>query len=106
MDGIFSCCGEERVMVFTMNSKDNVGACLLRPGRIDVHINFPLCDFTAFKSLASSHLGLKDHKIVSASGGDLPNGGDSEPGRDLRDHDIESGFTEPGVENRHHGIAN
>ncbi|KAL0358852.1 UNVERIFIED_CONTAM: AAA-ATPase [Sesamum angustifolium] len=63
MDGIFSCCGEERVMVFTMNSKDNVGACLLRPGRIDVHINFPLCDFTAFKSLASSHLGLKDHKL-------------------------------------------
>lgn len=63
MDGIFSCCGEERVMVFTMNSKENVGACLLRPGRIDVHINFPLCDFTAFKSLASSHLGLKDHKL-------------------------------------------
>ncbi|KAK4403694.1 AAA-ATPase [Sesamum angolense] len=63
MDGIFSCCGEERVMVFTMNSKDNVSACLLRPGRIDVHINFPLCDFTAFKSLASSHLGLKDHKL-------------------------------------------
>ncbi|KAI3473836.1 hypothetical protein Pfo_027993 [Paulownia fortunei] len=63
MDGIFSCCGEERVMVFTMNSKENIGACVLRPGRIDVHINFPLCDFTAFKSLANSHLGLKDHKL-------------------------------------------
>ncbi|KAL8519559.1 hypothetical protein ACS0TY_010475 [Phlomoides rotata] len=63
MDGIFSCCGEERVMVFTMNSKENISACLLRPGRIDVHIHFPLCDFTAFKSLANSHLGLKDHKL-------------------------------------------
>lgn len=63
MDGLFSCCGEERVMVFTMNSKENISACLLRPGRIDVHINFPLCDFTAFKSLANSHLGLKDHKL-------------------------------------------
>lgn len=63
MDGIFSCCGEERVMVFTMNSKENVGASILRPGRIDVHINFPLCDFTAFKNLAISHLGLKEHKL-------------------------------------------
>ncbi|KAL3846112.1 hypothetical protein ACJIZ3_003515 [Penstemon smallii] len=63
MDGIFSCCGEERVMVFTMNSKENIDANILRPGRIDVHINFPLCDFTAFKSLANSHLGLKEHKL-------------------------------------------
>lgn len=63
MDGIFSSCGEERIMVFTMNGKDNVDANILRPGRIDVHIHFPPCDFTAFKSLASSHLGLKDHKL-------------------------------------------
>ncbi|KAG8381097.1 hypothetical protein BUALT_Bualt06G0086800 [Buddleja alternifolia] len=63
MDGIFSCCGEERVMVFTMNNKECVDPNVLRPGRIDVHINFPLCDFTAFKSLANSHLGLKDHKL-------------------------------------------
>ncbi|PIN21404.1 AAA+-type ATPase [Handroanthus impetiginosus] len=42
MDGIFSCCGEERVMVFTMSSKDAIDPYLLRPGRIDVHINFPL----------------------------------------------------------------
>ncbi|PIN16549.1 AAA+-type ATPase [Handroanthus impetiginosus] len=65
MDGIFSCCGEERVMVFTVNSKENIDANILRPGRIDVHINFPLCDFSAFKSLANSHLGLKDHKLFS-----------------------------------------
>ncbi|XP_047961220.1 AAA-ATPase At2g46620-like isoform X2 [Salvia hispanica] len=63
MDGIFSSCGEERVMVFTMNSKENVCASILRPGRIDVHINFPLCDFSAFKNLANSHLGLKEHKL-------------------------------------------
>ncbi|KAL3651295.1 hypothetical protein CASFOL_004297 [Castilleja foliolosa] len=63
MDGLFSCCGEERLMIFTMNCKENVGACALRPGRVDVHIHFPLCDFTAFKSLANSHLGLKDHKL-------------------------------------------
>lgn len=63
MDGIFSCCGEERLMVFTMNSKENIDPALLRPGRLDVHIYFPLCDFSAFKNLASSYLGVKDHKL-------------------------------------------
>ncbi|CAA6666886.1 unnamed protein product [Spirodela intermedia] len=64
MDGIFSCCGEERVMVFTMNGrKEEVDPAVLRPGRLDVHIHFPLCDFTAFKTLAGSYLGLKDHKL-------------------------------------------
>lgn len=63
MDGIVSCCGEERVMVFTMSGKDHVDPAVLRPGRIDVHLEFPLCDFNAFKSLANSHLGLKEHKL-------------------------------------------
>ncbi|XVF33114.1 hypothetical protein REPUB_Repub17cG0140500 [Reevesia pubescens] len=64
MDGILSSsCGEERVMVFTMNGKDHVDPAILRPGRIDVHIHFPLCDFTAFKTLANSYIGLKDHKL-------------------------------------------
>ncbi|XP_020586024.1 AAA-ATPase At2g46620-like [Phalaenopsis equestris] len=64
MDGVFSCCAEERVMVFTASvSKETLDSAVTRPGRLDVHINFPLCDFTAFKSLASSYLGLKDHKL-------------------------------------------
>ncbi|KAI4355280.1 hypothetical protein L6164_004069 [Bauhinia variegata] len=64
MDGILnSCCADERVMVFTMNKKDHIDPNVLRPGRIDVHINFPLCDFSAFKTLANSYLGVKDHKL-------------------------------------------
>ncbi|KAJ0054540.1 hypothetical protein Pint_00636 [Pistacia integerrima] len=64
MDGILnSCCLEERVMVFTMNGKELIDPAVLRPGRIDVHIHFPLCDFSAFKTLANSYLGLKDHKL-------------------------------------------
>lgn len=64
MDGVLSCCGEERVMVFTMSSgKEAVDPALLRPGRLDVHIYFPLCDFAGFKILASSYLGLRDHKL-------------------------------------------
>ncbi|CAN4085657.1 unnamed protein product [Withania somnifera] len=63
MDGIVSCCGEERIMIFTINNKDQIDPTVLRPGRIDVHIHFPLCNFNSFKSLANSHLGLKDHKL-------------------------------------------
>jgi SpoVK/Ycf46/Vps4 family AAA+-type ATPase len=66
MDGVASCCGEERVMVFTMRGtgkEEGVGAAVLRPGRLDVHIRFALCDFEAFKALAGSYLGLKDHKL-------------------------------------------
>ncbi|KAD4584213.1 hypothetical protein R6Q59_036945 [Mikania micrantha] len=63
MDGIISSCGEERVMVFTVSNKEQVDPAVLRPGRIDVHVHFPLCDFPAFKTLANSHLGLKEHKL-------------------------------------------
>lgn len=64
MDGIVnSCCGDEKVMVFTMNSKEQIDQSILRPGRIDVHIHFPLCNFDSFKTLANNYLGLKDHKL-------------------------------------------
>jgi hypothetical protein len=60
-----SCCGEERVMVLTMRGgKDAGDAAVLRLGWLDVHIQFTLCDFEAFKALASNYLGLKDHKPV------------------------------------------
>ena len=51
-------------MVFTMRGgKDAVDAVVVRPGRLDVHIQFTLCDFEAFKALFSNYLGLKDHKL-------------------------------------------
>ncbi|KAI3807986.1 hypothetical protein L1987_23926 [Smallanthus sonchifolius] len=59
MDGIISSCGEERVMVFTVSNKDQIDPTVLRPGRIDVHIHFPLCDFPAFKTPANSHFGAE-----------------------------------------------
>lgn len=64
MDGIVnSCCGGAKIMVFTVNSKEMIDAAMLRPGRIDVHIQFPLCDFNSFKSLANNYLGVKEHKL-------------------------------------------
>ncbi|KAI8025938.1 AAA-ATPase [Camellia lanceoleosa] len=50
-------------MVFTLNNKEQINSSILRPGRIDVHIHFSLCDFNSFKSLANNYLGLKDHKL-------------------------------------------
>ncbi|KAJ6338301.1 hypothetical protein OIU76_007886 [Salix suchowensis] len=64
MDGVLhACCADERIMVYTMNGKDHVDPAILRPGRIDVHIHFPLCDFSSFKTLANNYLGVKDHKL-------------------------------------------
>ncbi|KAI5568525.1 hypothetical protein BDE02_12G019400 [Populus trichocarpa] len=77
MDGIVSCCGEERVMVFTMNCKDQIDQAVLRPGRVDVHIQFPLCNFSAFKSLANNYLGVKEHKLFSQVEEILQYGGSS-----------------------------
>ena len=56
-------CTKEKVMVFTMKTKEHVDPNLLRPGRVDVHIHFPLCDFSALKTLESSYLGVKEHKL-------------------------------------------
>ncbi|GJN30070.1 hypothetical protein PR202_gb18348 [Eleusine coracana subsp. coracana] len=72
MDGLSSSCGEERVMVFTMTTTPNTNTddddrgkegVLMRPGRLDVHIKFTLCDFEGFKAMATNYLGLKDHKL-------------------------------------------
>ncbi|KAJ0758734.1 putative AAA+ ATPase domain, ATPase, AAA-type, core, AAA-type ATPase domain-containing protein [Helianthus annuus] len=64
MDGLLnSCCGDEKLMIFTVNSKDKIDSSILRPGRIDVHIYFPMCTFNSFKTLANNCLGIKEHKL-------------------------------------------
>ncbi|MFS7998680.1 putative ATPase, AAA-type, core, P-loop containing nucleoside triphosphate hydrolase [Helianthus anomalus] len=61
VDGILnSCCGDEKLMVFTMNNKDNIDSAILRPGRIDAHIYFPLCSFNSFRLLANNCLGSRN----------------------------------------------
>lgn len=62
MDGI-SNFQDEKIIIFTMNSKEGIDSALLRPGRIDVHIHFPNCDFNSFKNLACNYLGVKEHKL-------------------------------------------
>lgn len=57
-DGLWSCCGEERIIVFTTNHRDNVDPALVRCGRMDVHVSLGTCGIHAFKALASNYLGL------------------------------------------------
>ncbi|XP_071736679.1 AAA-ATPase At3g50940-like [Rutidosis leptorrhynchoides] len=63
MDGIWSCCGEERLFVFTTKCVDELDPTILRPGRMDMHIHMSYCTFSAFKQLALNYLELEDHKL-------------------------------------------
>jgi len=74
-----SCTADERIMVFTMTGKEQIDPAMLRPGRVDVHIHFPLCDFTAFKTLANNYLGVKEHKLFSQVEGIFQNGASLSP---------------------------
>ncbi|XP_057978689.1 AAA-ATPase At4g30250-like [Malania oleifera] len=58
-DGLWSCCGEERIIVFTTNHRDNVDPALVRCGRMDVHVNLGTCGIEAFKALAANYLGAE-----------------------------------------------
>ncbi|XP_043691432.1 AAA-ATPase At4g30250-like [Telopea speciosissima] len=61
-DGLWSCCGEERIIVFTTNHRDDVDPALVRCGRMDVHVKLGTCGVHAFKSLAMNYLGLETHE--------------------------------------------
>lgn len=63
IDGLWSSCGEERIIVFTTNHKDVLDPALLRPGRMDMHIELSYCTPQGFRILASNYLGIKDHQL-------------------------------------------
>ncbi|EOA22330.1 hypothetical protein CARUB_v10002937mg [Capsella rubella] len=60
IDGLWSSCGNERIIVFTTNNKEKLDPALLRPGRMDMHIYMGHCSFEGFKTLASNYLGLSN----------------------------------------------
>ncbi|PSS36507.1 Protein HYPER-SENSITIVITY-RELATED like [Actinidia chinensis var. chinensis] len=63
VDGLWSSCGDERIIVFTTNHKDKLDSALLRPGRMDVHIHMSHCTPGGFRLLAFNYLGVKDHEL-------------------------------------------
>lgn len=58
IDGLWSTCGDERIIIFTTNHKDRLDPALLRPGRMDMHIHMSYCTYHGFKLLASNYLGI------------------------------------------------
>ncbi|CAN0919210.1 AAA-ATPase At5g17760 [Linum grandiflorum] len=72
IDGLWSSCGEERIIVFTTNHKEKLDPALLRPGRMDMHIHMSHCTNEGFKVLANNYLGIngdESHKLFGEIGG-------------------------------------
>ncbi|VVB04749.1 unnamed protein product [Arabis nemorensis] len=61
IDGIWSACGQERIVVFTTNHLEKLDPALIRRGRMDMHIELSYCTYEAFKILAKNYLDLDDH---------------------------------------------
>ncbi|KAJ6923499.1 mitochondrial chaperone BCS1-B [Populus alba x Populus x berolinensis] len=56
-DGLWSCCGSERIFVFTTNHIDKLDPALLRSGRMDMHVFMSYCSFPALRILLKNYLG-------------------------------------------------
>ncbi|BAF25154.2 Os09g0432300, partial [Oryza sativa Japonica Group] len=64
-DGLWSCCGSERIFVFTTNHIEKLDPALLRSGRMDMHIFMSYCTFPALKILLRNY--LDDDSSASSS---------------------------------------
>ena len=74
IDGLWSSCGEERIILFTTNDKDKLNPALLRPGRMDVHVHMSYCTIDGFKLLATNYLKIEgDHQLYIQIEGLLKN---------------------------------
>ncbi|OEL27434.1 AAA-ATPase ASD, mitochondrial [Dichanthelium oligosanthes] len=63
IDGLWSACGAERLIVFTTNHVEKLDPALVRRGRMDKHIEMSYCGFEAFKFLANTYLGVVSHEL-------------------------------------------
>ncbi|XP_014508118.1 AAA-ATPase At3g50940 [Vigna radiata var. radiata] len=64
IDGLWSSCGDERIIILTTNHKERLDPALLRPGRMDMHIHMSYCSYHGFKVLASNYLDVSlDHHL-------------------------------------------
>ncbi|KAF8408032.1 hypothetical protein HHK36_007172 [Tetracentron sinense] len=63
IDGLWSACGEERIIIFTTNHVEKLDPALIRRGRMDKHIKLSYCSFQGFKVLAKNYLDLNSHHL-------------------------------------------
>ncbi|CAI9757837.1 unnamed protein product [Fraxinus pennsylvanica] len=61
IDGLWSSCGDERIIVFTTNNREKLDPALLRPGRMDMHIHMSYLTEDGFKLLASAYLRIQGY---------------------------------------------
>ncbi|KAI6675297.1 hypothetical protein NL676_003203 [Syzygium grande] len=66
IDGLWSACGGERLIVFTTNYLEKLDPALIRRGRMDKHIELSYCCFEGFKVLAKNYLCLETHPMFDA----------------------------------------
>ncbi|KAE8713809.1 putative r2r3-myb transcription factor [Hibiscus syriacus] len=59
-DGLWSCCGSERIFVFTTNHIEKLDPALLRCGRMDMHIFMSYCSYPALMILLKNYLGYDE----------------------------------------------
>ncbi|KAI3803127.1 hypothetical protein L1987_31276 [Smallanthus sonchifolius] len=62
-DGLWSCCGSERIFVFTTNHIEKLDPALLRSGRMDMHVFMSYCSFPSVKILLKNYLGCDDGDV-------------------------------------------
>ncbi|XP_074288511.1 AAA-ATPase ASD, mitochondrial-like [Silene latifolia] len=63
IDGIWSACGEERLVVFTTNHIDKLDPALIRRGRMDMHVELSYCCYESFLVLAKNYLDIDEHPL-------------------------------------------
>ncbi|EEC81672.1 hypothetical protein OsI_25231 [Oryza sativa Indica Group] len=63
IDGLWSACGGERIVVFTTNHVGKLDPALIRRGRMDKHIEMSYCCFETFKILAKNYLAIDAHHL-------------------------------------------
>ncbi|KAK7381323.1 hypothetical protein VNO78_33937 [Psophocarpus tetragonolobus] len=63
IDGIWSACGGERIIIFTTNHVEKLDPALIRRGRMDKHIEMSYCCYEAFKVLAKNYLDVESHQL-------------------------------------------
>ncbi|KAG6591300.1 AAA-ATPase, partial [Cucurbita argyrosperma subsp. sororia] len=49
IDGLWSSCGDERIVVSTMNHLDRLDPALLRREHMDLHLHMSYCNFSGFR---------------------------------------------------------
>ncbi|OEL22622.1 AAA-ATPase [Dichanthelium oligosanthes] len=68
IDGLWSACGGERIIVFTTNHVEKLDPALIRRGRMDKHIEMSYCCVESFRFLTRVYLDADDsHPLFGAA---------------------------------------